>query len=405
MLISRQSELDAFTAQLRNACESGAPLCFDTEFLSEKRYFARLCLVQVLAPVADGVIEAAIDPFGLDLKGLFALIADPQITKIVHSGSSDLQILWQSFGIEAKNVFDTQIAAAFLGYGHQIGYADLVRKITAANLSKTMQYTDWSARPLSDEQIDYALADVRYLPPLYAQLKGDLEARQRLAWAQIEFERGEKKAVRVVDDGEAFKRLNPSGLTRKQLAVLREIARAREEMGRASDKPPSFIVPDLAVLQMARQQPQSLGDLRAIRGMPGIPDQNAKRLLEAVKIALESDPATWPEARASQRPDPRLEPIVALLGVMASARAASEDLSRNYLAPRDALSDLATYWLENSQNQPSDDQSSEISSAEDLAILEGWRGEILGRDLMKLLGGEAVIALDKETGLPELRAN
>lgn len=401
MLISRQSELDAFVSQLQSACQGGAPLCFDTEFLSEKRYFARLCLVQVLAPTSNGAIEAAIDPFSLDLKALFALIADPQITKIVHSGSSDLQILWQSFGIESKNVFDTQIAAAFLGYGHQIGYADLVRKITEKNLSKVMQYTDWSVRPLSDEQIEYALADVRYLPPLYQKLKADLEARERLSWAQTEFERGQAKAVRVFDDAEAYKRLNPSGLSRKQLAVLREIARAREEMGRASDKPPSFIVPDLAVLQMARQQPKTLGDLRAIRGMPGMPDAHAKRLLEAVQIALESDPKTWPEARSSTRPDPRLEPIVALLGVVASARAAKEDLSRNYLAPRDALHDLATYWLENHDAEAPNDTQNE----EELAILEGWRGEILGRDLVKLLDGNAAIILDKETGLPELRAN
>ncbi len=401
MLISRQAELDTFVQQLQTACQNGAPLAFDTEFLSEKRYLARLCLVQVLAPVENGVFEAAIDPFNLDLKALFALIADPNIVKIVHSGSSDLQILWQSFGIEAKNVFDTQIAAAFLGYGHQIGYADLVRKITEANLSKTMQYTDWSARPLSEEQIEYALADVRYLPPLYARLKADLETRERLSWAITEFERGEQKAVRVIDDGEAYKRLNPSGLSRKQLAVLREIARSREEMARATDKPPSFIVPDLAVLQMARQQPKTTNDLRSIRGMPGIPDQNAKRLLEAVQIALESDPATWPEARASQRPDPRLEPITALLGVVASARAATQDLSRNYLAPRDALSDLATYWLQHRENEAHSDTQND----EELAILEGWRGEILGHDLVKLLDGNAVIALDKTTGLPELRAN
>ncbi|PQV64792.1 ribonuclease D [Abditibacterium utsteinense] len=401
MLISRQAELDSFVQKLQVATKNGAPLAFDTEFLSEKRYFARLCLVQVLAPIDGGVIEAAIDPFDLDLSALFALIADPNITKIVHSGSSDLQILWQSFGIEAKNVFDTQIAAAFLGYGHQIGYADMVRKITATNLSKTMQYTDWSARPLSDEQIEYALADVRYLPPVYAQLKGELERRNRLSWAITEFERGEKKAVRVMDDAESYKRLNPSGLTRKQLAVLREIAKVREEMARAADKPPSFIVPDLAVLQMARQQPKNLSDLRAIRGMPGIPDQNAKRLLDAVKVALESDPESWPAARSGERPDPRLESIVALLGVVATARATAQDVSRNYLAPRDALFDLANDWLKSHESNSTKNEE----TPEELAILQDWRGEILGRDLLELLNGNAVIALDKETGLPDLRAN
>jgi ribonuclease D len=396
MLISRQSELDSFVHQLREATNAGAPLAFDTEFLSEKRYYARLCLVQVLAPFGDGVVEAAIDPFGLDLAPLLELIADPSIVKIVHSGSIDLQILWQNAGIVSTNVFDTQIAAAFLGFGHQIGYADLVRKVTAVSLSKTMQYTDWSVRPLSDEQIEYALADVRHLPPLYYHLTSELERRGRLGWAQTEFERAEAKAVRVVDDAQAYKKLNPSGLSRKQLVVLRETARLREELGRAIDKPPSFIVPDLALLQMARQQPKNLGDLRAIRGMPGIPDANAKKLLNTVQEALESDPATWPEVRTGQKPDPRLDSIVALLGVVATARATAQDVSRNYLAPREALFDLANWWLQNHEKgAPQDDE---------LTILSDWRGEILGRDLLKLLDGDAVIALDKTTGLPELRA-
>jgi ribonuclease D len=396
MLISRQSELETFVQKLQAATQNGAPLAFDTEFLSEKRYYARLCLLQVLAPTADGVVEAAIDPFGLDLKPLLELIADPSIVKIVHSGSIDLQILWQNAGIVSKNVFDTQIAAAFLGYGHQIGYADLVRKITTVNLSKTMQYTDWSVRPLSDEQIEYALADVRHLPPLFEHLTTELERRGRLGWAQTEFRRAEAKAVRVVNDAEAYKKLNPSGLSRKQLVVLRETARLREELARSIDKPPSFIVPDLALLQMARQQPKNIPDLRAIRGMPGIPDANAKKLVNVVQDALESDQSTWPEVRSGEKPDPRLDSIVALLGVVATARATGQDVSRNYLAPRDALFDLAKWWLKN--HQKGEDASDELE------ILSDWRGEILGRDLLKLLDGDAVIALDKNTGLPELRA-
>jgi ribonuclease D len=396
MLISRQTELDSFVAQLKSATQNGAPLAFDTEFLSEKRYYARLCLLQVLAPLEDGVVEAAIDPFNLDLAPLLELIADPKIIKIVHSGSIDLQILWQNAGIESKNVFDTQIAAAFLGFGHQIGYADLVRKITGVNLSKTMQYTDWSARPLSDEQIEYALADVRHLPPLLSYLQNELQKRGRVSWAKHEFERAEAKAIRVQDDSLAYKKLNPSGLSRKQLAVLRETAKLREELARAGDKPPSFIVPDLALLQMARQQPKSLGDLRAIRGMPGVPDQIGKKMVSAIEDVLASDPKTWPEAHSGEKPDPRLESIVALLGVVAGARATSQDVSRNYLAPRDALFDIAKWWLKGKK---------EVEDEKELAILSDWRGEILGHDLVKLLDGDAVIALDKQTGLPELRAS
>jgi ribonuclease D len=128
--------------------------------------------------------------------------------------------------------------------------------------------------------------------------------------------------------------------------------------------------------------------------MPGIPDQNAKRILAAVDTALSADPATWPEARSGERPDPRLESIVSLLGVVAGARATAQDVSRNYLAPRDALWELATWWLKGQKE-----------TDEELSLLSDWRGEILGHDLLKLLNGEAVIALDKGTGLPELRAS
>ena len=399
MLIQSQSQLDKLVADLRAATSNGAPLAFDTEFISEKRYYARLCLVQVLAPLNDengGVVEGAVDPFGLDLTGLVKMIGDSNIVKIVHSGSIDLQILWQLFEVAPRNVFDTQIAAAFLGYGHQIGYADMVRRFTGAQISKTMQYTDWSARPLSAEQIEYAMDDVRYLPPIYADLKSQLRERGRLGWAQTEFERAQTKATRPDDDDNAYLRLNASGFKRKQVAVLRDLARLRQQLARDADRPPGFIVPDLAMLQMARQQPTSVADLRAIRGMPGVPDGTAKRLLAAIRDALDSDPKSWPELTSRGRPDPRLDSISALLGVMATARATGEDVSRSYLAPRDALNELAQWWLDRAE-------SNDVPAVETLAIMEDWRGEILGRDLLKLLEGQAVIALDPATGLPQLR--
>ena len=396
MLIQTQKQFDNFVADLTAATAAGAPLAFDTEFLSEKRYFAKLCLVQVLAPVENGVVEGAIDPFGLDMTALAKMIADPNIVKLVHSGSADLLILWQLFETQAQNVFDTQIAAAFLGYGHQIGYADMVRRFTGAQISKTMQYTDWSARPLSDEQIEYAMDDVRYLPPIYADLKSQLEKRGRLSWAQFEFERAQQKATRPEDDENAYQRLNLSKLKRKQLAVARELASVRQQLARRDNKPPSFIMPDLALLQMARQQPDSLNEVRAIRGMPNVPDKIANRLLDAIDDVLETDPDSWPPAREDTRPDPRLESIVALLNVVATARATSEEISRSYLAPRDAASELAQWWLDRNKGDA-------VSDASQLEIMDGWRGEILGRDLLRLLDGEAVIALDKGTGLPQLQ--
>ena len=221
-------------------------------------------------------------------------------------------------------------------------------------------------------------------------------ARAIGSWAQFEFERAQQKATRVEDDETAYLRLNLSKLGRKQLAVLRELASVRQNLARRENKPPSFIVPDLALIQMARQQPESVADLRAIRGMPGVPEKIANTLLDAIDDALETAPATWPPAREDNRPDPRLESIVALFNVIATARATSEEVSRSYLAPRDAVTELAQWWLDRAEGRATE-------GAEQLEIMQSWRGEILGRDLLRLLDGEAVIALDPTTGLPQLR--
>jgi ribonuclease D len=394
MFISRQDQFDEFVQQLKFATQSGAPLAFDTEFLSEKRYYSRLCLVQVLAPTPNGDVEACLDPFTLDLTQLLEIIADETVVKIVHSGSADLQILFQNFGITPKNIFDTQIAAAFLGYGHQIGYADLVRKITSAQISKTMQYTDWSMRPLSEEQIEYALADVRHLPPIYRDLTQKLKSRGRLEWAFSEFEKAEARSLKVQDDNMAYRRLSLNGLTRKQLSALRGAAKAREELARNADRPPSFFVPDLALVQLARQQPKNVADMRAIRGMPGISDKDARRVLAALDEALKSDPATWPESMSHERPDPRLESLVALLGVVVGSTATAHDVSRNYLGKREEQFELAKWWLEGQ----AEDKKPEID------LLDGWRYELVGKDLIRLLNGELVIQIDKSTGLPQMTA-
>lgn len=393
MFISKPSQFADFLIQLREATAQGAPLALDTEFLGEKRYFERLCLVQIHAPTETGAVEAALDPFALDLAPLAEMIEDPTVTKLVHAGAVDLKIFFQGFGARPQNVFDTQIAAAFLGYGHQIGYADLVKRITRVQLSKTMQYTDWSARPLSPEQIDYALADVRYLPPLYEKLRSDLRERSRLEWANAEFARAIERSTRQFDDRDAFKKLNLSGLSRKQLAVLREGAAVREVSARAGDKPPSFILPDLALIQMARQQPRSAGELRAIRGITALSTRDAQAFIDAIQAALASPVASWPEAWDAARPDARLDAIIALLGVVVSATAAAQDVSRSYLAPRETLFELATHYVEGTLDQ-----------INDLPVLQDWRGELVGRDLLALLRGERVVAFDEETKLPILHS-
>ena len=381
MLINKPQQLDDFCAKLR---DSGAPVGFDTEFMSERRYFARLCLVQVHAASPKGDLEALIDPFAVQLDPLLEILTDDSVVKIVHSGGQDLQIFWAEYGKALRNVFDTQIAAAFLGFGHQCGYADLVRRaINGPQLSKKMQFTDWAARPLSNEQQEYALADVLHLPPLYETLKGELEKRGRFEWAQSEFRRAEEKACRVADDSELYRKFNLSGLNRRQLGNLRELAAAREILARDADKPASFIVPELAMLQAAKEAPQNVPAWRGIRGMPGMAESQTRVFLTALERAAQLSNEELPERFTGNRPDPQVDNIAVLLGVVAQQRALANDIARPYFAPRDQIKDLAAWWLQRDDSPPPE-----------LEILSDWRRELLGEELLELLSGQRAIALD-----------
>lgn len=386
MLINRQDNLNFLCDQLR---AGGAPLAIDTEFISEKRYSPRLCLVQVFAEAEPEPVEALIDPFAVDMKPLLQLLADESIIKIVHAGGQDLQIFAEA-GFPARHVFDTQIAAAFLGYGHQIGYADMVRRTMGGpQLNKAQQYTDWAARPLTPSQMDYALDDVRFLPAIYAQLQRDLTNRGRLQWAQSEFRRAELRAANPPTSSELYRRFNLSGLSRRQLGHLRELAVARESIARQADKPPSFIVPDATLLQLAKHPPHSLSELRATRGMPGLAQSASNELLDALERAANLPMEELPERSFSERPDARTESVAALLGTLAQLRASEQDISRAYLAPRDQLLALAAWWL-----RPASEGERDILP--DLPLLSDWRRELLGSELLQFLNGKLGLACDPD---------
>ncbi len=390
MLINHQETLDALCAKLKTA---NAPLCIDTEFISEKRYYAQLCLVQIGCETSGGNIEALVDPFAVDLKPLLDLMADASIEKIVHAGGQDLQIFASIYNCRAQNVFDTQIAAAFLGYGHQAGLADLVKRVLdGPQLSKKFQFTDWAARPLSKEQSEYALDDIRFLPELHRKLLRELEKRGRLSWAQTEFRRAETKSSTRLSDDELFRKLNLSGMSRRNLAVLRELAQSREELARSIDKPPSFIVPDLSLLQLAKHPPKTMSELRSTRGMPGVSEKQARILIEGIERALSLSDNELPTKNSGERPDPQFEAVVGLLGVVANARAADNDISRTYLAPRDDVSQIASWWLKR-----------DGSATPELPLLQDWRRELLGQELLDLLSGKLALVFDATPNAPAIR--
>lgn len=389
MLISTDRQLEMLCEQLEAAIRPadggpGAPLAFDTEFVSERRYTPRLCLLQVFCQAHPFPIEAAVDPFTVNLRPLLDLLADPSVVKILHAGAADLQILWASYNCRAEAVFDTQIAGAFLGYGHQAGYADLVRRVAdGPTLSKAQQFTDWSTRPLTNSQVAYSLDDVRYLPTMYERLRTALASRGRLRWAQSEFDRALQRATEPVDPRELWRRFNLSGLSRRQMGALREIAAVREEIAQRLDKPPSFIVPDLTLVQMAKLPPSNANEMRTLRGMPSTSPEISRALLEALAHASKLSDDELPRLAFSPRPDAQTEVVSGLLNVVTQLRSDEHDISRSYLASRDQLNALAAWWLK-----------ADSSDAPDLPVLKDWRRELLGEELLELLNGRLAISLD-----------
>lgn len=389
VFIDTQSKLITLCSELK---VSGAPVCIDTEFISEKRYFAKLCLIQIYC-ASPRELEVVVDPFAVDLEPLLKLVADPGVLKIVHAGGQDLQIFSQNYGYPAQNVFDTQIAAAFLGYGHQAGLADLVKRvIDGPQLSKKLQFTDWAARPLSQEQIEYALDDVRYLPRLHAVLSAELEKRGRTAWAQTEFRRAEERARHKPASDELYQRLNLSGQSRRGLGVMRELAATRDALARDIDKPPTFIIPDLTLIQLAKHPPQSMSELRSTRGMPGMSEKHARELLAAVERALALSNDELPVRQMTERADDQHDAVAGLLGVVVSARAVDHDISRTYLAPRDQINAVAAWWLRRDGSPPPDVQ-----------LLADWRRELVGNELLELLSGKIAIVLSDKQGDAAIR--
>lgn len=386
MLIDTTSQLEKLCQEIR---QSGAPLCFDTEFASERRYRPALFLVQIGISSPEYTVEAIVDPLCVDLAPFLELVADPEIEKVLHAGSQDLQILWDRFGCAAENIFDTQIAAAFLGFGHQIGYAELARRAgDAPELSKDFQYSDWSARPLSKEQTEYALDDVRYLPAIHAFLKNELTSRGRLTWAETEFKRAEEKSREETAPEELYKKLNTSRLSRRQLATLREMVITRNEIAQRLDKPLPFILPDAALLQLAKQPPRNAHAFRASRGVPPSANEWAPHIVAAAKRAASLSDDELPEQRTGKRPDPRVDDIATLLGIIASQCADHQEIARTYLAPRDQIKALATWSVE---------REDATTPPPALPLLSEWRREIVGGQLLELLEGKLTLKINPKT--------
>ena len=370
--ISSTAELAAFCGRL-----AGQPfVAVDTEFMRETTYWPKLCLIQA----AGSDAAATIDPLaeGLDLAPFLKVMRDSKVLKVFHAARQDVEI-FNILGAMPKPLFDTQIAGMAAGFGEQVAYDALVRKILKADVDKSHRFTDWSRRPLSEAQLAYALADVTHLAALYPILRTRLEKAGRLSWVTEEMAAMSDPALYDVDPENAWRRLKPRRHTSKYLAVFKAVAAWRERTAQQRDQPRGRILKDEAIDELAAQAPTETEALNRLRSVPKgfAGSRYGPELTEAIRSALKDPEAYAPVIeRERQPPSPAAGAVVELLKVLLKARSEEAGVASKLIATVADLEKIAA-----------DDQA-------DTQALQGWRREAFGADALKIKRGELALVFD-----------
>jgi ribonuclease D len=375
-------------AEIADAARAAGRFGIDTEFVSESRYRALLGLVQVVVEVDGGQHIELLDPIGdgFDHEPLADLWADPAIEVVIHSGGQDVAILRRAWGAGPTNVFDTQVAAGFAGFSAQAGYGNLLQAALGVRLAKSAGFTRWDRRPLTDEQLDYAAKDVEDLLALADELQRRLRESGRLEWAREECRRLEDVSDER-DADSAYRRLpRVNQLKSRARAVARELAGWRESTAESEDRPVSAVLPDVALVEIAKRQPTSLQELERIRGIrPDTGRRRGKQILETVQRGITADP---PPAEDMPRidVDARDAPVIALAESLVRARALGAGLAYELVAAR---ADLQAVVSASREGRPEPD----------VRTLRGWRRDLAGAELLELLAGKRALSVDPRRGV------
>lgn len=363
-----------------NQAKSEPYVTLDTEFLRERTYYAKLCLVQMALP-GDG--EAVlIDPLveGLSLQPLYDLMAHKETVKVFHAARQDLEIFFVEGNVIPEPLFDTQVAAMVCGFGEQVGYETLVKRIVKANVDKTSRFTDWSRRPLTDAQKTYALADVTHLRVIYEHLAEQLKQSKRTEWVEEELAILSDKETYISRPEDAWRRIKTRSSSPRFLAVVKELAAFREEHAQRKNIPRARIFKDDALLELASTRPKTPEDLNRSRLLlrEARKGDIASGILKSIKTAMSLPNDALPKDVSKDKKHKQGNGALSdLLRVLLKARSDSEGVAAKLISSTAELDEMA-------------------AGARDIPALKGWRHTVFGEDALKLCNGE--IALSASNG-------
>lgn len=378
-LVRRMKTLTT-TQELADFCKAAASypyITVDTEFLRERTYYSKLCLVQLALPSDDEDSAVLVDPLvdDLSLEPLYELFRNENVVKVFHAARQDLEIFWVEAGVFPNPLFDTQVAAMVCGFGEQVGYETLVRKICKQGVDKTSRFTDWSRRPLTEAQKTYALADVTHLRKIYEYLAAELKKTMRSHWVAEELRTLTQPATYDIRPEEAWKRVKTRTNSAKFLAVVRELAQFRERYAQENNVPRNRVFKDDALIELASTKPKTIADLGGSRLLLREARKGpiAEGILAAVTKGTNCPQENLPKIDNS-RDNLKVNPALAdLLRVLLKSKTESSGVAAKLIATSSELDQIA-------------------AGERELPAMSGWRYEVFGEDALKLCEGKIALA-------------
>jgi len=379
-------EIVTTTEGLKRLCQELSRDSFvtvDTEFMREQTFWPELCLIQI----AGAEREAIIDPLaeGLSLKPFFDLMANKKVVKVFHAARQDLEIIWLKAKLIPEPIFDTQVAAMVCGFGDQVSYEALARRIAKVQIDKSSRFTDWSRRPLSQKQLAYALSDVIHLRPIYEKLRGLLDKSGREPWLEEELAVLTSPSTYETHPEEAWKRVKFRPRNRKQLAILITLAAWREREAQERNVPRSRILKDDAIAEAATQAPQDIPALKSLRALPRgyATSRVGEAIIKQVAAGLAMDAEQLPKLKADDTPLTETASVISdVLKLALKVICEKEGIAPRIVANSGDLDAIA------------------MDDAADIPLLKGWRRKLFGETALRIKAGEMAIVL--ENGKPRV---